>query len=270
MLIFARKDGERALFMKSIKPRVIIRWLRHASLIMIALPEPITTVMGVVLLSFTFYLSHAFSRIIEKSLNAQARERLSNYFAHFKRFGDGEIVPAEVQEKPQSGRNFFVQQPDASNAKVDLGSALSQGLSGERISSHHSINISSLAMRYGIGNDLPSGVLRTGYSASDEDAIHHSIRREYLTRRFVDSENVVPVFRATGDSVYALRLSQAARMNLNSLAYTRPDDQNDSPGEIRHSVNMALLRKRFSPEVSKSSLKVYREDFDLLNVYSSL
>ena len=270
MLIFARKDRERALFMKSIKPRVIIRWLRHASLIMIALPEPITTVMGVVLLSFTFYLSHAFSRIIEKSLNAQARERLSNYFAHFKRFGDSEVVPAEVEEKPQPGRNFFVQPPDAGDAKIDLGSALSRGLSDERISLHHSINISSLAMRYGTGNDLPIGVLRTDYSAPDENAIHHSIKREYLNRRYAGQENLVPDSQLADNLVVVNTFSRSARIRLDSLAYVLPDDQNDSPGEIRHSVNMALLRQRFSPEASKSSLKAYREDFDLLNVYSSL
>src|SRR3989339_1948614 len=105
-----------------LKPGTIIRWLKHASLVLIALPEPITTAIGVVLLGITFYVSHLLSKVIEKSLNRQAREKLANYLTHFRHFGSGttEAVPVAAERPSEAIR---LHQTEEGELKAELRSS---------------------------------------------------------------------------------------------------------------------------------------------------
>jgi len=262
-----------------LKPRVVIRSLRHASLILIALPEPVTTVIGAVLLGITFYISHALSKIIEKSLSNQARERLTSYLAHFRRFGN-EPAAVAVKAKERRPEPIRLRKTEEGELKADLRSSILLASDGQPKSAHHTIDHIALARFYSIGDDSEkvsygatlirkaklSPVLNAYISRGDtsRDSFHHAINRENLYRRYGQQESFLSTSRtACGFVPQKKATGMAAKTGLNSHPA-----QSDEPA-VHHAVNMKHLQKRYSPEGRKSPPKVYREGFDLLGVFSS-
>ncbi len=76
-----------------VSSRTSVRFMRHCGMILIALPEPVTTVIGVGMVVASRYLSHR----IEAGVYKRLRETLRNYMAHFKRFRAGESAAAATQ-----------------------------------------------------------------------------------------------------------------------------------------------------------------------------
>lgn len=268
-----------------IKPGTIVRWLRHASLVLIALPEPFTTAIGVVLLGITFYISHLLSKVIDRSLNQQAREKLANYLSHFRHFGNGtkEAAPV-VAERPSEP--LHVRQTGEGELKADLRSSILLGNPDSL--RHHAIDHKSLAESYGsvarpvfkltvretesfpvpAAKILPAGAARMAarnYTAGnraidDRRSVYHNINREGLYRRYLTPASALPASKPVAGNIQAKNMLTPAKASLKS-----------QPAEpaIHHAVNMPSLQKRFDPECRKAPSKVYREDFDLFGVFSS-
>lgn len=174
-----------------IKPGKIVRLLRRFSLLLIALPEPITTAFGVVLLGFTFYLSHALSRIIERSLNTQAEEKLTSYLTHFKHFGDDTECEAGAPDRTKRPREEHVlprQLADSRSLKAGPDPSLWQGLRDSGgCAVHHAVNMQSLSWRYGLRDSSAVGTLESDFGAtfaSVEKQMHPGIDRKMTARRF--------------------------------------------------------------------------------------
>lgn len=273
------------------KPRIIIRELRHASLILIALPEPFTTAIGVVLLGVTFYLAHVFSNVIDKSLNIQAREKLTAYLAHLRHFGNDDVVAVPVEADERQPEPIRVRKTDDGELKADLRSSILLG--DHSSSSHHAIDHKSLAKRYGLVDDSPAKPAESDFEAvpvkpgkklyakaalvsasnfrsanspetDSENSIRHAINREGLYRRYSQQETIVPAMSEGGFVQAKKTVGKTAKASLTSQL----GEQNNEPSK-HHAVNMKYLQKRYSPAGRSSPPKVYREGFDLLNVFTS-
>lgn len=276
------------------KTRLIIKLLRRFSLIMIALPEPITTALGAVLLFFTFYLARAFSRIIENSLNLVAKERLTNYLAHYKRLGNSVGNEVEVLVRAERHREILRRQLEQDlSLQAEPHQSLWQSFRDRRRDVlQHNIDMRSLILRYGTGNSFPVKLAESGRmtsvragkeltfgetardffavdswgsgsgcssrSRATETMISHTINRKHLFRRYNCQEKVVPVSQPVAGHVpEKLVILKNAKIRL----YSQPGEHHYA-AVVYHAVNMASLQRRFSSEGRQClDLKVHREGF---------
>jgi len=140
------------LLVDMIKAKTSIQLLRHLGIVLIVLPEVITTPFGVVLVLASRYLS----RRLEASLNKRLQETLKYYLAHFKRFSDdadGESsAPSRVKRYTQSEEHLISWQYKGSRSFDATPSPLVwQSWRDTRDDIvHHTVDIESLSRRYGI------------------------------------------------------------------------------------------------------------------------
>jgi hypothetical protein len=171
------------------KSKTHIRLIKHLGIVLIALPEFVTTPLGVALVLLARYLS----RKLESSLNRRLRESLTYYLAHFRRFDDGAnvkaAVPASVrhysqaEEQPVSWRYRNTRGFEAKfSPSVQRGS-----LSSRDNTVYHAIDMEWLTRRYGMRDGVrvePKDSYFEVTPGRTEKLMPHSINREQLPRRY--------------------------------------------------------------------------------------
>ncbi len=205
-----------------IKAKTGIKLLRHLGIVLIALPEPITTPFGVAFIVASRYLS----KRREAHLNKRFRETFKHYLAHFNHFRDdaGESGASErVKRYTRSEKQLTSYQGSRSvEANPHPSAWQSWGDTGDDMASHHSVDINWLSRRYGMSGSKvgPGGPDGSDTSGTAEETTHHTINMGSLSRRFPGEDSS----GADADSA------------LTSGAVE---------GAVHHAVNMELLSQRY-------------------------
>jgi len=240
-----------------IKAKTSIQLLRHLGIVLIVLPEVITTPFGVVLVLASRYLS----RRLEASLNKRLQETLKYYLAHFKRFSDdadGESsAPSRVKRYTQSEEHLISWQYKGSRSFDATPSPLVwQSWRDTRDDIvHHTVDIESLSRRYGIrdGSKVEPGDSHWEVtSGSTKKLMHHSIDMQMFSRRYKadDSSKIESDWSDTSSSV-----EEVIHHTVNMESLSRRYKGNDSTGAdsnwvstsgtvegvAHHSLHMRLL-----------------------------
>jgi hypothetical protein len=173
-----------------IKAKTSVKFLSHLGIVLVALPEPITTPFGV---AFGF-AAHYLSRRLEASLNKRLRETLKYYLARFKRFSDyadGESsAPGRVKRYTQSEEHLIPWQYKGSRSLGASPSPLVRQCWRDTRDDivHHSIDMQMLYRRYGIRDDGSKVKPRDSHlevtSGNTKKLVHHSIDMQMLYRRY--------------------------------------------------------------------------------------
>jgi hypothetical protein len=208
-----------------IKAKTSIRILRHLGIVLIALPEPITTPFGVALVLASRYLS----RRLEASLSKRLRETLKHYLAHFKHFKDDaddeSSASGRVKRCTQSEEHLIPWQYKGIRSVEDNPHPSLRkswpDTKGDIV--HATSDMQVLSRRYQADDSSKVAAGWSDTSSSIEKVIHHTINIESLSRRFKREDST----KADYD-----------------LAYTSDTVE----GVVHHSVNMRLLSQRFEKD----------------------
>ena len=215
-----------------IKAKTSIQLLRHLGIVLIALPEAITTPFGVVLVLASRYLS----RRLEASLNKRLQETLKYYLAHFKCFSDdadGESsAPSRVKRYTQSEEHLIPWQYKGSRSfDATLSPSLWQSWRDIRDDIvHHTVDSESLSRRYGIrdGSKVEPGDSHWEVaSGSTKKLMHHSIDIQMLSRRYKadDSSKIESDWSDASSSA-----EEVIHHTINMESLSRRYEGNDSTG----------------------------------------
>ena len=247
-----------------IKAKTSIQLLRHLGIVLIVLPEVITTPFGVVLVLASRYLS----RRLEASLNKRLQETLKYYLAHFKRFSDdadGESsAPSRVKRYTQSEKHLISWQYKGSRSFDATPSPLVwQSWRDTRDDIvHHTVDIESLSRRYGIrdGSKVEPGDSHWEVtSGSTKKLMHHSIDMQMFSHRYKadDSSKIEPDWSDTSSSA-----EEVIHHTVNMESLSRRYKGNDSTGAdsnwvstsgtvegvAHHSLHMRLLSQCYETD----------------------
>ena len=252
------------LLVDMIKAKTSIQLLRHLGIVLIVLPEVITTPFGVVLVLASRYLS----RRLEASLNKRLQETLKYYLAHFKRFSDdadGESsAPSRVKRYTQSEKHLISWQYKGSRSFDATPSPLVwQSWRDTRDDIvHHTVDIESLSRRYGIrdGSKVEPGDSHWEVtSGSTKKLMHHSIDMQMFSRRYKadDSSKIESDWSDTSSSAEEV-IHHTVNMESLSRRYKGNDstgaDSNWVPtsgtveGVAHHSLHMRLLSQCYETD----------------------
>ena len=252
------------LLVDMIKAKTSIQLLRHLGIVLIVLPEVITTPFGVVLVLASRYLS----RRLEASLNKRLQETLKYYLAHFKRFSDdadGESsAPSRVKRYTQSEEHLISWQYKGSRSFDATPSPLVwQSWRDTRDDIvHHTVDIESLSRRYGIrdGSKVEPGDSHWEVtSGSTKKLMHHSIDMQMFSRRYKadDSSKIESDWSDTSSSA-----EEVIHHTVNMESLSRRYKGNDSTGAdsnwvstsgtvegvAHHSLHMRLLSQCYETD----------------------
>ena len=252
------------LLVDMIKAKTSIQLLRHLGIVLIVLPEVITTPFGVVLVLASRYLS----RRLEASLNKRLQETIKYYLAHFKRFSDdadGESsAPSRVKRYTQSEEHLISWQYKGSRSFDATPSPLVwQSWRDTRDDIvHHTVDIESLSRRYGIrdGSKVEPGDSHWEVtSGSTKKLMHHSIDMQMFSRRYKadDSSKIESDWSDTSSSA-----EEVIHHTVNMESLSRRYKGNDSTGAdsnwvstsgtvegvAHHSLHMRLLSQCYETD----------------------
>lgn len=269
------------LLVDMIKAKTSIQLLRHLGIVLIVLPEVITTPFGVVLVLASRYLS----RRLEASLNKRLQETLKYYLAHFKRFSDdadGESsAPSRVKRYTQSEEHLISWQYKGSRSFDATPSPLVwQSWRDTRDDIvHHTVDIESLSRRYGIrdGSKVEPGDSHWEVtSGSTKKLMHHSIDMQMFSRRYKadDSSKIESDWSDTSSSV-----EEVIHHTVNMESLSRRYKGNDSTGAdsnwvstsgtvegvAHHSLHMRLLSQCYETD-SVGPVKVRYHTVDMASL----
>jgi len=264
-----------------IKAKTSIQLLRHLGIVLIVLPEVITTPFGVVLVLASRYLS----RRLEASLNKRLQETLKYYLAHFKRFSDdadGESsAPSRVKRYTQSEKHLISWQYKGSRSFDATPSPLVwQSWRDTRDDIvHHTVDIESLSRRYGIrdGSKVEPGDSHWEVtSGSTKKLMHHSIDMQMFSHRYKadDSSKIEPDWSDTSSSA-----EEVIHHTVNMESLSRRYKGNDSTGAdsnwvstsgtvegvAHHSLHMRLLSQCYETD-SVGPVKVRYHTVDMASL----
>jgi len=264
-----------------IKAKTSIQFLRHLGIVLIVLPEVITTPFGVVLVLASRYLS----RRLEASLNKRLQETLKYYLAHFKRFSDdadGESsAPSRVKRYTQSEKHLISWQYKGSRSFDATPSPLVwQSWRDTRDDIvHHTVDIESLSRRYGIrdGSKVEPGDSHWEVtSGSTKKLMHHSIDMQMFSRRYKadDSSKIESDWSDTSSSA-----EEVIHHTVNMESLSRRYKGNDSTGAdsnwvstsgtvegvAHHSLHMRLLSQCYETD-SVGPVKVRYHTVDMASL----
>lgn len=264
-----------------IKAKTSIQLLRHLGIVLIVLPEVITTPFGVVLVLASRYLS----RRLEASLNKRLQETLKYYLAHFKRFSDdadGESsAPSRVKRYTQSEKHLISWQYKGSRSFDATPSPLVwQSWRDTRDDIvHHTVDIESLSRRYGIrdGSKVEPGDSHWEVtSGSTKKLMHHSIDMQMFSRRYKadDSSKIESDWSDTSSSA-----EEVIHHTVNMESLSRRYKGNDSTGAdsnwvstsgtvegvAHHSLHMRLLSQCYETD-SVGPVKVRYHTVDMASL----
>ena len=269
------------LLVDMIKAKTSIQFLRHLGIVLIVLPEVITTPFGVVLVLTSRYLS----RRLEASLNKRLQETLKYYLAHFKRFSDdadGESsAPSRVKRYTQSEEHLISWQYKGSRSFDATPSPLVwQSWRDTRDDIvHHTVDIESLSRRYGIrdGSKVEPGDSHWEVtSGSTKKLMHHSIDMQMFSRRYKadDSSKIESDWSDTSSSA-----EEVIHHTVNMESLSRRYKGNDSTGAdsnwvstsgtvegvAHHSLHMRLLSQCYETD-SVGPVKVRYHTVDMASL----
>jgi len=269
------------LLVDMIKAKTSIQLLRHLGIVLIVLPEVITTPFGVVLVLASRYLS----RRLEASLNKRLQETLKYYLAHFKRFSDdadGESsAPSRVKRYTQSEKHLISWQYKGSRSFDATPSPLVwQSWRDTRDDIvHHTVDIESLSRRYGIrdGSKVEPGDSHWEVtSGSTKKLMHHSIDMQMFSHRYKadDSSKIEPDWSDTSSSA-----EEVIHHTVNMESLSRRYKGNDSTGAdsnwvstsgtvegvAHHSLHMRLLSQCYETD-SVGPVKVRYHTVDMASL----
>ena len=257
------------LLVDMIKAKTSIQLLRHLGIVLIVLPEVITTPFGVVLVLASRYLS----RRLEASLNKRLQETLKYYLAHFKRFSDdadGESsAPSRVKRYTQSEEHLISWQYKGSRSFDATPSPLVwQSWRDTRDDIvHHTVDIESLSRRYGIrdGSKVEPGDSHWEVtSGSTKKLMHHSIDMQMFSRRYKadDSSKIESDWSDTSSSAEEV-IHHTVNMESLSRRYGIRDGSKVEPGDshwevtsgstkklMHHSIDMQMFSRRYKADDS--------------------
>ena len=269
------------LLVDMIKAKTSIQLLRHLGIVLIVLPEVITTPFGVVLVLASRYLS----RRLEASLNKRLQETLKYYLAHFKRFSDdadGESsAPSRVKRYTQSEKHLISWQYKGSRSFDATPSPLVwQSWRDTRDDIvHHTVDSESLSRRYGIrdGSKVEPGDSHWEVtSGSTKKLMHHSIDMQMFSRRYKadDSSKIESDWSDTSSSA-----EEVIHHTVNMESLSRRYKGNDSTGAdsnwvstsgtvegvAHHSLHMRLLSQCYETD-SVGPVKVRYHTVDMASL----
>ena len=269
------------LLVDMIKAKTSIQLLRHLGIVLIVLPEVITTPFGVVLVLTSRYLS----RRLEASLNKRLQETIKYYLAHFKRFSDdadGESsAPSRVKRYTQSEKHLISWQYKGSRSFDATPSPLVwQSWRDTRDDIvHHTVDIESLSRRYGIrdGSKVEPGDSHWEVtSGSTKKLMHHSIDMQMFSHRYKadDSSKIEPDWSDTSSSA-----EEVIHHTVNMESLSRRYKGNDSTGAdsnwvstsgtvegvAHHSLHMRLLSQCYETD-SVGPVKVRYHTVDMASL----
>ena len=269
------------LLVDMIKAKTSIQLLRHLGIVLIVLPEVITTPFGVVLVLTSRYLS----RRREANLNKRLQETLKYYLAHFKRFSDdadGESsAPSRVKRYTQSEKHLISWQYKGSRSFDATPSPLVwQSWRDTRDDIvHHTVDIESLSRRYGIrdGSKVEPGDSHWEVtSGSTKKLMHHSIDMQMFSRRYKadDSSKIESDWSDTSSSA-----EEVIHHTVNMESLSRRYKGNDSTGAdsnwvstsgtvegvAHHSLHMRLLSQCYETD-SVGPVKVRYHTVDMASL----
>ena len=269
------------LLVDMIKAKTSIQLLRHLGIVLIVLPEVITTPFGVVLVLASRYLS----RRLEASLNKRLQETLKYYLAHFKRFSDdadGESsAPSRVKRYTQSEEHLISWQYKGSRSfDATPSPSVWQSWRDTRDDIvHHTVDIESLSRRYGIrdGSKVEPGDSHWEVtSGSTKKLMHHSIDMQMFSRRYKadDSSKIESDWSDTSSSA-----EEVIHHTVNMESLSRRYKGNDSTGAdsnwvstsgtvegvAHHSLHMRLLSQCYETD-SVGPVKVRYHTVDMASL----
>lgn len=264
-----------------IKAKTSIQLLRHLGIVLIVLPEVITTPFGVVLVLASRYLS----RRLETSLNKRLQETLKYYLAHFKRFSDdadGESsAPSRVKRYTQSEEHLISWQYKGSRSfDATPSPSVWQSWRDTRDDIvHHTVDSESLSRRYGIrdGSKVEPGDSHWEVtSGSTKKLMHHSIDMQMFSRRYKadDSSKIESDWSDTSSSA-----EEVIHHTVNMESLSRRYKGNDSTGAdsnwvstsgtvegvAHHSLHMRLLSQCYETD-SVGPVKVRYHTVDMASL----
>ena len=269
------------LLVDMIKAKTSIQLLRHLGIVLIVLPEVITTPFGVVLVLTSRYLS----RRLEASLNKRLQETIKYYLAHFKRFSDdadGESsAPSRVKRYTQSEEHLISWQYKSSRSfDATPSPSVWQSWRDTRDDIvHHTVDIESLSRRYGIrdGSKVEPGDSHWEVtSGSTKKLMHHSIDMQMFSRRYKadDSSKIESDWSDTSSSA-----EEVIHHTVNMESLSRRYKGNDSTGAdsnwvstsgtvegvAHHSLHMRLLSQCYETD-SVGPVKVRYHTVDMASL----
>ena len=194
-----------------------VKLLRRLGIALIAMPEAVTTPIGVALILTSRYLS----KKIEADLYKRLHGTFQHYLAHSKRHAkDADTKPDDRKQAKRTARNADRLIPIQAEVKPVAPMAKSSTRSGERLIPVQDKNSIK-------ANPAPSAI-QNQTDAEAEAAVHHSIDIKWLARRY----------EMPG--------------NKNSSALTS-DEEDSQDNLIRHSIDRQKLAGRFNTEMSKTT-----------------
>jgi hypothetical protein len=249
------------LLVDMIQAKTRIKLLRHFGIVLMALPEPITTPFGVALVLVSRYLS----RRLEARLNKRLRETVKYYLAHtgcFSGDADGESsATGSVKRHTQSEEHLVRWQHTGSHSfEANIDPSVWQSWRDmRRRTVHHTMDMQSLSQYYGMRDNCkveprdPHPELTSG---STEKLMHHSIDMQSLSRRYKAGDS----FKVeSGWSDTSSRAEKVIHHTINMECLSRDYEGEDitvahsnwarrsgaAEGVAHHSVNMGLLSQRY-------------------------
>ncbi|HLB27577.1 MAG TPA: hypothetical protein VJK47_00040 [Dehalococcoidales bacterium] len=233
-----------------------VKLLRRAGLVLIALPEAVTTPVGVACLLTARFLS----KKIEADLYKRLQGTLQHYLVHSKRpLKDADdnssdkkpakratrnadrLIPIQAEVKPvapiakSSTRSDERLIPVQANAKADPTPTSAQSQRQAEVKAiHHNVDMKWLSRRYALaGNPI------TDASAPDEQDNHDSGKKS--VRHNIDRQTI------------ARRYGITSSPTVKNNATTQEDTPDEAESLILHKIDRQKLAGRFNTEMSKTT-----------------
>ena len=214
-----------------VKTKTGITLLKRLGFVLIALPEPFTTPIGVACILASSYLS----RLREATLNKHLRETLTRYLSHSKRSNDETENNSRGRHKVKrhtriDDPTILWQNKSVLPVETSHPPSVRQNLrdKGEN-TIHHNVDTESLSRCYTV-TVSPKAENVSAHSDAEpakiEKLIHHSVDTQFLSRR------------------YPVTASSKAKTG-NSHSDVEPDETEKL---IHHSVDMKTLGRRYRAE----------------------
>ncbi len=250
--------------------------MRHAGIVLIALPEVITTPFGLALI----LSSHILSRRVEANLNRRLRQTVQQFFTYLKRFSDdgesgtkGKMKhPFWLKERPvtQRHKNSNVATPPYSSVfrsrfhtesggvfhNIDMqsvsrrydtsehskvNSVFSGAFTTTKPVLFHTVNIETLSRRFKYRNSPKIDSASSGISTTTKAVLLHTVNIEALSRRFKDNSSTKIDSQTSHSEKRLLPQYSDTRVAIPVMV-------------TRHNVNMPSLLRRYMAGKESSSM----------------